>query len=616
MNKIKRLTSFHIEYILLIIAAAALLIRAQYSFCYSDETFYFSTAHRFLQGDAIMVHDWFPTQLVSLILMPFLWIYEGIAGGTTGVILFFRIIYVFFSAFTAFCSYRILKIKKGRISALLSMLFIMFYCHLNIATMSYYTLSACCFLLFLLLIYLYAVKFISKPATDNEVRKDANTKSISLKSHPKELTLVLSGLFLALAVLSLPTLVIPYILLSAAVIVLSIKYKYLRSMYLWNLIGIAIPASIVTLYLLVNSGLSRIINTIPLILSDEEHATSLVYPFKNFFISVYDVFGKRFVYISFALIIAAAILRFAKNRLSKIGSSYACRIYPLLFIAILCTDIGLFTIYAGRCFSNTGFIATALILFAAPLVFLTQKADFRLFFITYAGGLIFSMTYSYSSLCDLYVLSIGHNIAAVGALCCIGDFIKENIRRVNTRNRFADSTFRILILACCAIAAYSVFITITLRFTSVYRDAPIKRLDTRLTEGPAAGLITTRTHADTYSNIYADIKANEINGEPVFFTKLLPWGYLCCDMKCASPTTWRTPISSDRLKLYYEAYPDRFPKVIFMMKESVGSYEKSGTIEGDPAPNTNEFTGCLPEIIKSKSYESIETREMIIYRVP
>ncbi|MCR5222307.1 MAG: hypothetical protein K6D90_05545, partial [Lachnospiraceae bacterium] len=99
----------HYPLILLILSALILLIRAFYGFCWSDETFYYSIAYRFLQGDAPFFEEWYPTQLNSIFLMPFVALYRLIAGSNDGIILTFRILYVLVSFLIAWQLFRVME---------------------------------------------------------------------------------------------------------------------------------------------------------------------------------------------------------------------------------------------------------------------------------------------------------------------------------------------------------------------------------------------------------------------------------------------------------------------------------------------------------------------------
>lgn len=574
----------YLPYLILALSAAALFIRAFYSFCWSDESFYFSTTERFLRGDAIFVHEWFPTQLVSLILLPFQWLYEAVSGSTTGVILYFRILYVLLSFGVAVFIYNTLKDEYGRFCSLCGALFYQYYTHLNIATMSYYTLSYTNFLVSMLLLY--------RGSKEAEEGKGGKVR------------LILAGTCFALAVLSLPSLAVAYFVCAALFFVFCIFRRKYFPVFWWSLLGIVIPAGIVLCYVLPTSGLSGILENLPYVLSDEEHTVSLVYPFKNFFLSVTAVLSKA-VYVSVLL----ALLGFAKEAVRHVskGSSGNEKVLSYfrkatLFVWII--DILLFVFYMIRGAGHTGFIGTAFVLFSVPLYFWTEKRNRKLFGLLVVSGMIFSMTYSYSSLCDLYVLCIGHNVAAVGGFMFVRDFLRELWEKSGGENTASTgfAAVRVLSGITIAIVIAVVLQTMTLRFVNVYRDAPIGQLTARVEQGPAAGLYTTPEHKQSYDAIYSAIKLCEKPGKKVFFTKLLPWGYLATDMECAAPTTWRTLFSSDRLRLYYEVRPEKIPDVIFVLPKEAGSYDSCGDVEADPIPNANEEEGWLLNYVNQNSY--------------
>ncbi len=564
----------YLPYIILGLCAVILLIRTRYSFCWSDETFYASTTERFLRGDGIFLHEWFPTQLVSLILMPFQAAFKAAAGSVDGILLYFRICYVIYSFAVSIIIYRILKKDYKEFTSLCCALFYFFYSHLNIATMSYYTLSVGFYLLAMLLIY-YALEHAA----------------VSYKKY-----YILAGISFAASVICLPTMAVAYFLCAALLVVCSIRKKKIRPVFPYTLIGICALAAVTMIFILSRVHLSDLINNLPYILSDEEHTTSLVYPFKKFFISVHDEYG-RFTYLSYLLILFCLLFG---RKLSAKWKIILTAIDTLLFVVFFVFSIG-----------HTGYISTALILFALPLYFMTQKRNKPLFFLLYCAGLVFAMVFSYSSNGYLYIMTLGHSISAVGAICFLHDFRHEV---------FSDPTLKaagpVLSILCLMVTGIVVVQTMTLRLVNIYRDAPLSELTAEITQGPAAGLYTTPEHRQSYDEIYTAIQEYADMDGCIFFTKLMPWGYLATDMRCGAPTTWRTPFNSKRLDLYYEANPDRIPGLIFILDEEVGSYDTCGDVVADPAPNQNEIGGWLLNYVTEHDYETIPFERGTILRKP
>ncbi|MCR5356427.1 MAG: glycosyltransferase family 39 protein [Lachnospiraceae bacterium] len=583
----------HYPYILIAIGALLLIIKCFYSFCWSDETFYFSTTHRFYMGDDIFRDEWFPTQLSSLILLPFYALYMAIRGSNTGILLYFRILFVLMSTLNATVMFNILKRHAAKLTALACSLCLLFYTHLNIATLSYYTLSVQMFLMSMLLIYHYY-------------------------SGLKKRHLVYSGVLFALSVLSLPTLCVAYFVILLFLIVLmaaprfiklnekqsaALDSAHLKDIVLYTLAGIVIPAVLFLIYLLLTVPVTDFIAGIPYVLSDEEHGTSVIYPLKKFFIGINEVFGYG-AYASYLLIIVSFItsfFKFSKNHLFR-----AC---------IFTADLILFVYMFFCSLGHTGYIQTVLCLFTLPLFFTQEKKDFKLFFLFIVSGMIFSLTYSYSSNGYLYILSMGHFIASIGCIVILMQYAGGHLK---DRDRLSA----IRLICCTAVMCIVLVQTMFLRVVNIYRDAPLELLNTKITKGPAAGLYTTAGHNADYETVYDTLQAccqsanlkvpsmypNSMEMESknvgnIFITKLLPWGYMCTDLRCASPTTWRTAFNSERLKPYYEMNPGRYPDLILVLDEKYGSYETCGDVEADPSPNENETGGFLLEHIDSNDYK-------------
>ncbi len=588
-------------YILIVSSILILITRCFYSFCWSDETFYFSTCHRFYTGDSIFVHEWFPTQLSSVAVLPLYSLYMTVTGSNTGIILYFRILFVVMSTVNALILYNILKQSVTEFSALAASLALMYYTHLNIATVSYYTMSLQFFTMSMALIYHYY--------------RSLNTRH-----------LIYSGIFFALSVLSLPTLCAAYFLVVFMILLLLLYARIkgdkgilsniigearLNDILVCTFAGILIPAVLFFIYMLRTVSIPDFIKAIPYVLSDEEHGTSLIYPIKKMYISINEVFGYG-AYASYLMIAVTAVA-------SLFGISENKRFRIFIFSADIVLFAELFTCALG----HIGYIQTALLLFAMPLFFMQKKKDIRAFILFVVSGMIFSLVYSYSSNGYLYVLSMGHFVASIGCIMIIDGFMYEILSSF-VEKEHEPLTGKIIGACCTAVILVFVLQSMILRLTNVYRDASVDLLTSRITEGPGAGLLTTPEHLDSYNRVYETIKnycmsANlehpseypnsmELGSQKVgniFITKLLPWGYMCTDLRCAAPTTWRTSFNSVRLEPYYEMNPGRYPDMILVLDDEYGSYLTCGDVEADPVPNENEIGGYLLERVTEDGYDKI-----------
>ncbi len=591
--------------LLLLAGGLVLAVRGCYSFCYSDETFYFSTAHRFLSGDRPFVHEWFPTQMVSLILMPFLYLFKRLTGSYDGLILYFRLLYVIYETAVAVFIYRILKKEYTGFAALVAALFFQFYTHLNIATLSYYTISVSMFLICMLLIQ--SAYHDPDMFTEGSVQRKRSDRA-----------LILSGSALSLAVLSLPTLAVAYfpVVLFSLILSFIIKKegKKLRRVLFLNFCGIVPVAASVLIYLFAVTGINGMADNISYILSDEEHTQSMIYPFKNFFISVFDVFGRGYVILCLLLALAGLLYSFREKLKRFIPFICHPAVNPLHVKGLLLFLDTLLFAYAAEkgVWPHTGFTGTMVCLFALPVFAATENdlKQIRMFLTVFLGGLVFSMVFSYSSMCDLYVISIGHNLAAVAGICFCVRYI-EDLRRISVKKNGLEEVYAYQIVFVLALA---LFTCISLRLVNVYRDAPLSQLKYRIGSGVAKGLYTTKEHGAEYESLLSDIRKNTEGEKPVLFTKLLPWGYLESGGDCASYTTWRVPLSSERLKEYYEVHPEKLPEVVFLLNDQVGSYEQCGDVEADPEPNKNEREGFVWDLVNGSGYRPVAGEYVTIYK--
>ncbi len=540
-----------LPYIFMGILAVCLAVRAFYGFCQSDECFYISTAGRFAAGDRLFIDEWHPTQMSSLITAPIYRLYSLFVPDRSGIILFFRLLYVLLCTLEAAFIYHGVSKKQSRVAAIALSGFLMLYCHLNMASMSYYMLTFHFYTLAFLIIY---------------CRK-------SDKAY------IGGGICFALAVLSLPSLAVAYVLVMLILLTACFFYRKLRKPLLLFSAGIFIPFVIFIVYLYASKvGIAGLLANLVNILSDSEHDRGYVQSFFTFFDAIKDAFGKIY-YLSIVLVIMAVP--------AHLNATYRMMIKPYIFIA----DVILFMYYLFVAASHTGFTNTAFALFTFPLFFLTERKNWYIFASLFMGGLAVSATYCFSSFSDLYVLSIGHAISAAGSVILLDDFTEDAQRML----RYISWT----------VLTAALIVTGVLRFTYVYRDAAMDELKARVMSGPAAGLVTTAEHRRQYEEVLEAIRKYD-SGSRVLFTRILPWGYVASDMRVAAPDTWRHELSNERLSDYYDADPGRQPDVVFVLDAEIGSYETAGDVEADPAPNENEFVGALAEKLAAEYEEHIE----------
>ncbi|MCR5590745.1 MAG: hypothetical protein K6F73_04370 [Lachnospiraceae bacterium] len=573
-------------YICFLICFLLLLWRSFLGFCWTDESFYVSTADRFFRGDVPLVDEWYRTQLSSLIMLPFYALYVLITGGNAGIILYFRILYLVFSASVSAVYFIVLKKERPVYIAGAAALFVMCYAHLNNATFSYYMLSELFLALALILIY--------------DCRRSENMA-----------VLVCSGVFIALSVLSMPAFAIGYVIvliLAAAVLVVSfirsvpekirnmIDGAFIRKALLFTFIGILIPAFIFAAYMMSRADFSRLFETLPYALVDREHSNTFGYYIRKPHRSLMEVYGL-WTYCSYILIAICAIFgRWLKKR-------------PFCYFAVL-ADIVIFAAMAIRSFGHTGYIQAAFFMFMIPVFFISEKKDSALFSLMAVPSVLVALIYCFASSDFLYVMAIGFAISSGAGVCVLYDFAEGNLASSDGNTALKTAVKAGIVIAC----AYSLCITFYLRIKNVYRDAPIWRLSCAIQEGVAKGLYTTKEHLELYNDVcsvideyLSDTEHFEIiSGNPdgnVLFSKILPWGYAASSLDCGYPTTWRaTAYDEEQLEKYYGINTDAVPDVIIVLDSVYGSYDAAGDTEDDHIPNLDEMSGYWKDYIAKNGF--------------
>jgi hypothetical protein len=94
-------------------------------------------------------------------------------------------------------------------------------------------------------------------------------------------------------------------------------------------------------------------------------------------------------------------------------------------------------------------------------------------------------------------------------------------------------------------------------------------LEVVLEQGPAKGLITTKTVADKYTRTLSDLSYVREQAEgPLLIMGRYPWGYLYAEKPYATYTTayliFKVPETMERLTKYYALHEDKIPQYIYV----------------------------------------------------
>ncbi len=554
----------------MLIIFVLLFWRSFYGFCWSDESFYVSTADRFYRGDVPLVTEWFRTQLSSVVMLPFYALFVLITGSNAGIILYFRILYLILSTFAAVIVYSVLKKKYPEGVAVLAALPVMLYAHLGNATFSYYMLSFIFLILGLILIY------------DSTVTK-------------KKSRLVCAGIALALSTLSMPAFAVGVLAVLIIVPVFSGIYRSARDVFVYTAAGILVTAAVFLLYMLTRDGISDITETLSYALVDNEHTNTFGYYIRKPHRSLMEVFGSL-TWFSYALIAVSVLFQRILRKL------------PYCFLTVFAGAV-LFAIEAYIARGHSGYIQVVFMMFMIPVFFVSQKKNLILFYLMTVPSVIVAVIYCFTSSDFLYVMAIGAAVSMPAGVCVLYDFYDGNIKKSSYKTA-GKCTAAVLAAVCI----FCLVTTAVLRIVNVYRDSPLRRLDAPISLGVAKGLYTTEEHLRMYEDVSAVIQKYCTGSGHVMFSKILPWGYAESRLDCAYPTTWRsTAYNDEQLEKYYSINPDHQPDVIIVLDEQYGSYDASGDVADDHNPNLDEMSDYWKEYIRNNNMSCVKEKCARVY---
>lgn len=537
-------------YALLAMVAAVLTWRCFYGFCWSDESFYLTFAQRMWNGQQLIVDEWHPVQFYSAVLYPVYSLYHMIFG-TTGIYLFARIFYTFLAFGCSLLVFYTFSREHALLPAWLCAVSVLLYSRGNIWGASYYNL-------FLLL--------------------TVAAFCLALLGRQRTWLLLPCGLCLGFSVLCVPYFA-PFVIAALAAGTVSGKH---RKMTGWIFAGICLAAGYFLVCFLPRD-LGAVLSSLGKILSDPEHETG---PVSNLILAIRDV--KLLYYYEACLVLLSTGLVLIGGKLPKKWGQI-----PGLLIALGGALVS-FLRYRN---AETGFAAYTFVLFCLPLLasrWLYRKMD-RMALALRILGVAMGLSMALSSNTEAIGFTVGLAVYAMGVMLQLIRPEEQPLRR----------------LTAVVLAAIMLLATFSGRVTQVFRDGALSDLKVTMTQGPAAGIRTTREHAQQYGEILSmldDLQTRCREESSIFFTKLLPWGYLACDYPCAAPTAWRTALDSPRLEAYYQEHS--LPEIVVILSPEVGNYPY------EPTPNENTLSGWLWENMYQAEYSCLEYPCATVYLAP
>ncbi len=524
--------------LLLLALFSALLVRAPYGFDWTDEPYYSVLPYRLALGDRLLIDTWEVHQFSGLLALPFLQLYRLFSGGgVAGVMLYFRYVLICVQLAVSLYAFFVLRRKSGNLPAFLCAGLMLMHAHYGLNGFSYNAMSPLLCMLSALLTF------------------DA------LEGKRAPLKAALGGVFYAFSVQAYPCFALSVPVYCVFWWRYAVRHRgesAQKRLPFCFLAGVLVTASAFAAYVCLGARGGNLLAGIRGMLGDPDHVgESALLVLAQYVNAIRVLFGPVFIGAALACAWCAAACYWRnprqKQRMRQIGL-WLC---VLLVFGAAARVIP----YDYPNHHKINLAAMSLALFAPALYFLSgRKADrsMLLFFL----GLALSVAVQLGSNTRIRSSSGMLLPGSIGALLYLFDCTDGIIARERTQR-----LLRAFLAAACTC---QLLLTAGLRMVTVYRDAPLKQLDTVISEGPARGIVTTAANVRDYAAVYADLTGHAPREGCLLVTNLLPAAYLMTDLPPATPSTFNMTVDTAWLKLYYLQNPARLPDCVFAVNAEIG----------------------------------------------
>lgn len=507
--------------------SAMLFIKCRYGFANTDESFYLTIPYRLAQGDVLLLHEWHLSQLISWVLQIPVRAYLLLFGGTDGMILAFRYLYVEVHICGGTALYLMLR-KHSKIGAVLSCVFFCLYVPFGISAMSYNSLG---------------IEFLT-------------LASVLLTCASRKWARALSGLFFALSVLCCPYLAALYVLYLAGVLFFRAAHRSCESVaflgtdcFFWFSVGVFATAFAFCVCVLPRIPLSKWGGIIHGLFSDPEHQRPMgegIWKYCQILFSRTDV---RY------LVLATVLGCLIKNKsfravcsVSVLLSTAVSILHSTDYINFLMFPLGISGVYFY-------------------LVYRDKTAS-ALFYGIWIPGMVYTLCIHLCSNQDFHAISSASTVPLVASVMIIAISCRE-ILRSDVRRALKSG----LILSMVLLISLQGYFQTQLRWNFLFWDTPMSDQTSVITDGPHKGLWVSPPKNARYMANYEAVKQLKPGGTVLFFGESTYY-YLFGNWRNGSYSAWLGEPGAEvlgRLALYYRLNPEKLPDQVFI-EASYGNF--------------------------------------------
>lgn len=494
-----------------------LLAKCRYGFANIDESFYLTIPYRLCQGDRLLLNEWHLSQLAGWILKLPMGLFLKCAGGTEGICLAFRYLYVGFHLCGSIVLFSLLRRRSG-LGAVLGCLFFYLYVPFGISACSYNSMG---------------IDFLALAA-------------VLLVSCHRRWTDILSGFCFAMAVLCCPYLVMLFALYAAAVILCRKRPETLPFLgiqrFLFFLVGILLPALCFLADVVPYIPVRQYPRILSGMLSDPEHQESLSFKL----LQLIGIFPEH------PFLIVLGLLTLASAKFPKVRNAA-----DLLVLAV--TGLGL---WQGRDYINNLMLPLNMAGLYFYLVYRNPKAR-ELFWGIWIPGMVYALSIHLSSNQVYYAIGSAFTVSTPASVILILLTLSDR------RKEMSPTTGRWLAALLVLVLAFQGGLEGYLRWNQIFWSRSPQYQTQLLAEGPHKGLLVTPKAQEKYlTNL--EKAAHLAPGGSLLSVSRETYFYLFGSRTNSSYTAWlgtRPDVIPPYLDLYYDINPDKLPDQVLIQPD-------------------------------------------------
>ena len=521
--------------ILLFVSCGLFLIwKAHQGYIFNDEPFMVSLGQRLVKGDRFFIDEWNTTQLVGVFYAPVVFLYTTISGGTVGIILFCRLVYVAWWLCVGVVLYR--RLRQYGLLSTVAVAFFLLYTPLDEMTLTYNAMGLSLLLL-----------FVSYYLIDGNIVFD-----------------YINGIVLALAVLAYPGLLTVYVVYFIAVLVKSIfKIKTdegISRMLSWKLFlritAAAVSIAVVFCIFVFSAGLSSIVESLAAMFSTGADDK------KDLFLLLEKLFEKMpIMTIGGPLVIAISIFDRNRHRRTSLYMITQVFIFSLTIIYLIYKDI----------YSFNAIMIPLFFVGLQAFVFVKQR-DSVLTLAFGVVGLISSFVWYFSSDTKIPSFSNGFVLINIASLIYLYRLHLESA--IDLDKLILKRALPIAL--CFVLVCVQIGAELYIKVRRSYWDELFPALRTTIQVGAAKNLTTCDYYANRYNVVYDDVlEMRRLTGEDrsqkLLSLSLFPSVFLDMDYEFGTFSSWTftgNALDFDslnrKLTKYYEMNPTKVADIIYI----------------------------------------------------